>query len=211
MLKSKYFIKLSALAGVLACVSQTIIEFYAISKNEGYNPITQTISYLGNPESPTYRLMTIWSIIFSILFMLFSLGFWNFFKDRFKFTHLATAFLLVYGFGQGIGAGIFPMDVSAKTVSVSHQIHEIFSGLGDLALVLFPVVMLFYFKGKSRIFTLTITSLGIGFILVFLSAKFQVIQSAIPYKGLWQRLFQMIYFIYFLFIAFQMNFKSRNI
>lgn len=204
-------VKLGGILGILACVGQIAIEIYAASKNPDYNAISQTISYLGTLESPTYILMVIWSVLFSLLFLLFTLGFWHFFQSRFKYANLTTILLIIYGLAQGAVAGFFPMDANSNKNSLTHNIHDIFSGLGDVALVFFPLVMLFYFKGKSYVFTLIISILGIGFVLVFLSAKFKVFQSITPFSGLWQRTFQIIYFGYIMFIAFKMYFKHKTL
>ncbi|MGV8813894.1 MAG: DUF998 domain-containing protein [Gelidibacter sp.] len=201
---------MAAIAGVMACVMELIIEYYAASKNPGYSPISQSISYLGNPESPTHHLVKIGSVIFTILFVLFAFGFFKAFNHSFDKSKMATLLLVLYGFGQGMGAGLFSLDASKSKVSWMNIGHDIFSGIGDVALVLFPMVMLFFFSKTKRYFTMLISVLGIAFMLLFLSAKFEWTPQTIPYKGLWQRLFQVVYFVYFMFIAYQMNIKNTS-
>lgn len=202
------WIRMAAIAGVVACVMEFIIEFYAASKNPNYSPISQSISYLGNPESPTHHLITIWSLIFTILFAFFAFGFFKAFKDSSKKIEIATLLLVLYGLGQGMGAGLFSMDASKAQNSWVNISHDVFSGIGDVALVLFPLVMLFYFSKIKRYLTVLTAVLGIAFMLLFLSAKFELMPHTMPYKGLWQRLSQFVYYGYFIFISYQMNFKT---
>ncbi|MGC1631968.1 MAG: DUF998 domain-containing protein [Gelidibacter sp.] len=204
------WIGMAAIAGVMACVMELILEVYAASKNPGYSPISQSISYLGNPESPTHHLVKIGSIFFTVLFVFFAVGFFKAFKYSFDKSKVATVLLVFYGLGQGMGAGLFSMDTSKSKDSWVNIGHDIFSGIGDVALVLFPLVMLSYFSKTQRYFTILVSGLGIAFMLLFLSAKFEWTSQTIPYKGLWQRLFQLVYYVNFIFIAYQMGFKSTS-
>lgn len=201
---------MAAIAGALACFMEFVIEFYAASKNAGYNSMLQTISYLGNPVSTTYHLIKIWNIIFAVLFVFFAFGFYNAFKKHNCLIKTAFFLLLIYGLAQGLGAGIFTMDALKTQNTWANLLHNVFSIVGDMAMVLFPLIMFYCFTKGERLFTLLISVLGIVFITLFLLAKFGGISQTIHYKGLWQRMFQGFYYTYFLFIAYKINFYNKH-
>ncbi len=201
---------MAAIAGALACFMEFVIEFYAASENAHYNSMLQSISYLGNPISPTYHLIKIWNIIFAVLFVFFAFGFYNAFKKHNSIIKTAFILLLIYGLAEGFGAGIFTMDALKTQNTWSNLLHNVFSIVGDIAMVLFPIIMFYCFTKVERLFTLLISGGGIIFIALFLLAKFEVISQIIDYKGLWQRIFQGFYYTYFLFIAYKISFYNKH-
>ena len=203
-------VQIAALSGALACILEFVMEVYAASKNTGYHSMSQTISYLGNPISPTYHLIKIWNIVFAVLFIYFAWGFYTVFKKQGAIIKTAFVLLLIYGLAQGLGAGIFTMDALKTQNTWSNLWHNVFSIVGDIGMVLFPLVMARYFVKEARLFSQLISVGGIFFIALFLLAKFEAIQQIVNYKGLWQRIFQGFYYIYFLFIAYEMNYHNKR-
>ncbi len=208
---TKFWIRFGVFSVFMACILEIGIEVYSASKYKGYNSMLQSISYLGNPESPTYQLIRIWNVIFSVLFVFFAIGFYKAFIGNFSKTKIAMILILVYGISQGFGAGIFTMDALKTKNTWENVAHNIFSVIGDIALILFPIIMMYYFTKFRRTFTRIVSVVGILFALLFICAKFELIQEIMHYKGLWQRLYQGIYYMYFLFVACTIVKKGTNI
>ncbi|MCG2461243.1 DUF998 domain-containing protein [Flavobacteriaceae bacterium F89] len=199
--------RLGAVSGILACVGGFVVETYAASNYPGYSPISQSISRLGSLESPLYYLITGWSVVFTILITVFAYGFYTAFRNEFHRVKLASFLIFIYGLGEGLVAGIFPMDTTVIDRIDLFDPHNIASGIGVASLVLFPFVVEPLFRGKDRkgaMYTLLVAVFGLLFFLLFLLAKFDYYPILVPFKGLWQRLFQVIYYSYFMFIAIRM-------
>ncbi len=199
--------KIGAVSGILACVGEFAVETYAAFHYRGYSAISQSISRLGAHESPFYILITSWSVVFTFLISLFAYGFWIAFKKDFLGAKLASFLIFVYGLGEGLVAGIFPMETTLIDKVDLFSAHNISSGIGVLSLVLFPFVVRPLFSGKDwreEIVTLLVAVFGLLFFLLFLLSKFDYYPILVPFKGLWQRFFQVIYYSYFIFIAIRM-------
>lgn len=200
-------IRIGAISGILALVGEFAIEIYAAANYPGYSSISQSISRLGAHESPFHLLITNWSLVFTLFISLFAYGFWTAFKNDFIYAKLASVLIFFYGLGEGVVAGIFPMATPAIDNVDIFSAHNISSGIGVMSLVLFSFVTLALFWGKDRrgvVFTLLVALFGLFFFLLFLLAKFNFYPILVPFKGLWQRLFQAIYYSYFIFLAVRM-------
>ena len=204
--------KIGAVSGILACLGEFAVETYAAFHYPGYSAISQSISRLGSYESPFYILITSWSVVFTFLISLFAYGFWIAFKRDFKGAKLASFLIFLYGLGEGLVAGIFPMDTTLIDKVDLLGAHNISSGIGVLSLVLFPFVVRPLFSGKNRreeIITWLVAVFGLLFFLLFLLAKFDYYSILVPFKGFWQRMFQVIYYSYFVFIALRIIKQDR--
>ena len=210
-LKNAELIKFGAWSCIMACIGEFAIEMYASSQLADYDSFRQTISYLGHTSSSLNGLMTFWGGIFTLLLVFFAIGFGKVFK-KFRSVGFAVTLILIYGIAQGIGAAYFSMNISGPGPDTFWEVHNLSSGLGDIALVLFPFLMLGCFGAADKK-TLRITAFtawcGLFFVCLFLIAKYFPSSSLGDYKGLLQRIFQLIYYGYFTFIAIKML-KSLN-
>lgn len=199
-------IKFGAWSCIMACIGEFAVEIYAASQLEDYDSFCQTISYLGHTDSSLNGSMTFWGAVFTLLFVFFAMGFGKAFK-HFRSVGLAVAFILIYGIAQGIRAAYFSMNISGQDPNAFWDLHNLSSGLGDIALVLFPFVMLrLFWSGdkKARRKTAFIAWCGLLFVCLFLGAKYFPETGLGDYKGLLQRVFQLVYYSYFVFIALMM-------
>lgn len=206
-------IKFGAWSCIMACIGEFAVEIYAASQLGDYDSFRQTISYLGHTDSPTNTLITLWGVGFSTLFVFFGLGFGKAFRE-FKHIGLAVAFIWIYGIAQGIGAAYFSIDISSPDPNAFWDLHNLLSGFGDTALVLFPFVMIGFFRTKDQRALRTTTLMawcGLFFLFLFLGSKYFSETGLGNYKGFLQRVFQLVYYIYFVFIALRMIKIKRHL
>jgi hypothetical protein len=200
--KPKYWphIGVTALTALLVCEIFTNILFPIYYP--GYNWKTQSISYLGQDKSPILQWVKIWSISFSVGYTIFAFAFYYTFKNKGWLIGLASLLLIIYGLGEGIGSGFFPVSTTETTATTNAFLHNFFGGLADISLFTFPVILLktFPFSGHKNLWTWTLVTycLSLLFCSFFLIAKYQGIQSGfLLYKGLWQRMFVLCFYLYF--------------
>jgi hypothetical protein len=116
--------------------------------------------------------------------------------------------IIVYGVGEGICSGLFPVDYSSNTLNVESEIHIVLSGLGVLALLLLPFFFQKVFDKHlyPNFFKLSYFAFftGLLFMILFSVAKMYDLNDNFlaQYKGLWQRLITLNFYAYFLVLAF---------
>ena len=194
--------------GWLACIGDFAVTFFLKSFYPGYNPIYQTISYLGTSDSPVAGYMNAWSVSLFILLAVFAGGFYRAFSDQGKWAKTTACLIFLYGLGEGAGSGLFPFEHANGKLTFSGLVHSIFGAVGVLSMVLVPVVALKLFPKPEfpRLsFYAKFTSVaGVAFILLFLASKLDLIS----YRGLWQRLFILIYHLFLMVLAVRMLMRS---
>lgn len=179
----------------------------------GYDWKTQSISYLGQRGSPIENWVSIWGIFFTLLVLIFAYAFYQFYKSN-KWAKIAALALLVYGLGEGIGSGCFPIDPPGMDITLSGRLHNIFSGIGDTGIVLLPFIFMFMFPRKEnrKLHVYLWIVVGIGSIMAcfFLIAKYYRPDNFIlDFKGLWQRIYTFNYYVMLLVISVKM-FRTGN-
>ncbi|MBD3191138.1 MAG: DUF998 domain-containing protein [Candidatus Heimdallarchaeota archaeon] len=183
------FIPFTAIVGMIAFLGDFLITIIVGFFYPNYSHIKDTMSELGNRESPFRLVMTIWWIIFGCFFVLFALGFG--FATDFTNRYIITLVVLIstFGLGAGIIAGYFPLDPRGAEESPSAKIHGIAAGIGFIGLAIVPGLSLGYFKDSSNpgIFICAIICqiLSALFLVLFLLSE----NPKVPFSGLWQRLF----------------------
>ncbi len=206
---SNNFIIFSAYACIIACVGEFIALFVFGAYYPGYNHLKDTMSLLGSSVSQVSEEISIWWIIVGILLMFFGIGFKKTFSAKGKYARLASWSIILYGFGEGIGSGVFKADHIANGLSIPAIIHNILGGIGVLAILSLPFVMqkvitkyeMPGFYRMSKIIAIT----GIITILLFLFRYSSNENNFFSiYKGLWQRLFMLNTYIYLVTIAILM-------
>lgn len=178
------------------------------SKFPDYNWKTQSLSYLGQSGSPIEQWVLIWGIVFTILITLFAHTFHQLYKSN-KWALIATCFLLIYAWGEGLGSGCFPINPPDTLITNDGMLHNIFSGIGDTGLVLFPFILLLMFpKIENQMLHVYLWSvIGIGLVMVsfFLIAKyFHPDNFILSLKGVWQRIYLLNYYLLLLVVSIRL-------
>ena len=215
MRKSPDYITLSALAGILAILIDIVSMFTYGFLRLGYNSMNETVSSLGSSGSlMSTQISAIW-IIVGVLLILFGLGFRKAFSEKGRFAIGASWLIILYGFGEGIGSGIFRADRIANSPTILGVIHEILGSMGVIAILFLPLVMQKVITKKEnpllQIVSIIVFVLGAVFMVFFLF-RFSTDGNNFfyLYKGLWQRLFILITSIYLLSIALFMIKKHQK-
>jgi hypothetical protein len=187
-----------------ACIGDFVVTLLLGLFHKHYDLLNQTESFLGTNDSPVSVYMNTWGIFFSLLFITFAYALYKaaFSKDFWQIT--AVWLIVIYGLGEGIGSGLFPYNHIGTELTLSGKLHNLFSGIGQIAMVVLPFVSLkIYPKHIAprlnrfiRFETFTILLL----MIVFIVAR----QDLIPLKGLWQRILILDYYLLLMVIAIKL-------
>ncbi len=212
MIKNKnnkrIIVRIGFIAIWLFVLLELVTDIWFGSKLPGYDWKAESISYLGQAGSPIEQWVLIWGIFFSILITLFVLAFYKSFQS-YKWTWLAAIALLVYGLGEGPGSGCFPINPPGTGLTMDSRLHNIFSGIGDVGIVILPFIFMLMFSSKTKhklhIYLWSVVGIGLLMASFFLIAKYFRPDNFILYnKGVWQRLYIFNYYIMLLIISIKM-------
>ena len=209
----------TAAAGITGCLLDLISFFVFASRYSGYDPVKQSLSYLGSSNSPVSDCASYWWIIFGILIILFAVGFYLAYLHNRKFIRLAAICIGLYGLGEGLGSGLFKFDIVGNAKTASYLFHEIFGSIGIFAILVLPFIVAkvasFEKKTGFRIFTRYIIVFGFVFFVLFSLRLLDVTTGLIilinRFTGLWQKLFLLNYYIFLIVLGIIMIKDSRNI
>ena len=209
MKKRSNYIVFSAIAGILAGIGDLVSQFVLGTYYRGYSQLNDTVSKLGSSISPVSDQISILWIIVGVLLIFFGTGFRKEFSEKGRYAKIASVLIMLYGFGEGIGSGVFKANRVANVMTTSGIIHEILGSIGVISILIFPLIMQKVItKNEKPAFYLMsqiVFVSGIFFTLLFLfrfSAEENNFFSI--YKGLWQRLFVLNSYVYLLSIAITM-------
>jgi len=199
---------------IFGCITDLVLLYLFGRQIPGYSQISGTISSLGESASTVSGLVTIWSVILGVIIIVFGFAFKMFFYASGKEIWKASLLIIIYGFGENVASGIFRADHINGTLTTMAIIHNIFGGLGMIAAILLPLVMMKIFSREMypAFFRLSRIVFAAGLISILLfSLRTLYLQGSFlsTYKGLWQRIFLIDYYIYFITIAF-MIIKNNN-
>jgi hypothetical protein len=210
--KVDFFILFAPVFCLTACTGDMISalilgEFYY----PGYNLLIDPISVLGASASPVSVLINIFWFTFGLFFIFFAIGFNRGFLPKDKLVKFAAILIFLYGLCDEIGSAFVP----GNHVEELASLHNIIGGVGLLALIAFPIVMRSIFKKadqrKMVRFSVIITVIGIVTFLVFTVSKLIPRDDGIiAYRGMWQRLFLLNYYVYLAVISIRMISDTRN-
>lgn len=214
MISKKSIIIISSIACFIACIGDFLATFILGDFYPGYSQLRNTMSLLGVTDSPVSGIISTWWIILGFLIILFSLGFRKAFGSDKKYVKIATWLLILYGLGEGLGSGLYKADHVNNSLTTSAIIHEIMGGIGIFAILVLPLAMKKIIPRTANPgfhkFSLIVFFAGI-FLLVLFSLRlfYQGSNEFILYKGLWQRLFVLDYYLYLIIIAVMMIKKQQ--
>ncbi|MGW8317176.1 MAG: DUF998 domain-containing protein, partial [Bacteroidales bacterium] len=132
-----------------------------------------------------------------------------------RWVKIAVISLLVYGLGEGIGSGCFPINPPGTDLTLNGRLHNIFSGIGDAGIVLLPFIFMFMFPRadhrKLHVYLWTVAGFGIVMAVFFLIAKYNHSDNFISdYKGVWQRIYILNYYAMLLVMSGRMLKEERS-
>ncbi|WP_264526326.1 DUF998 domain-containing protein [Flavobacterium sp. N502536] len=207
------WVKVMAIGCIITCIFDFLLLFLLGSYYKGYSQLHNTISSLGATVSPVSELISIWWIVIGIVFIVFGIVFKRAFDKDLKGVKLASLLIIMYGLGEGIGSGLFKADVIDGKRTLSFLLHDIAGGIGIVAALLLPLVMCTVISKENnpRFYNFSEIVFGIGsltlllFVLHIPSDTGALIAS---YKGLWQRLFLLNLYVYFISVSIIMYNKN---
>jgi hypothetical membrane protein len=122
-------VKTAAFCGVAMIVIDVLVTFWLASLNSGYRHTQQFISELGESERPMAWLFRVWSVVYGLLFALFTRGLVRGLSGQ-PGVRLAGAALYAVA-GASILGGIFACDPGCAGHTLPAQLH-ILSGAVSL-------------------------------------------------------------------------------
>ncbi|MCC9018410.1 DUF998 domain-containing protein [Flavobacterium lipolyticum] len=200
------WVRAAAVMCIITCISDFVVLFVLGSCYQGYSQLRNTISSLGATISPVSKLISAWWILIGIVFVFFGVFFRKAFEKDGRYVKLASLLIVMYGLGEGIGSGLFKADSINGKRTFSFLLHDIVGGIGIIAAVLLPLVMCSVISKEDNspfycfswivfiIGSITLLCFGIR----FPSEAGDLIASC---KGLWQRLFLLNLYVYFIAIS----------
>jgi hypothetical protein len=205
-------INLSPILLIVILASEFFVTFLLGFFFKDYSHIEMVMSELGSASSPVAFWMSLYWVIYGIVFILFGYSFYQTYQQNRVTQMVGYLFILI-----GIGAGwfsAFPMDVAGAAVTLPGTLHNIGSGIGFLAMFMIPFLLLRFFEGEShkilRIFLISIQVFVVGqsVILLFLVPVGNSGYSI--YIGLWQRLYLAAYYVVFTMLALRKRYKELD-
>jgi uncharacterized protein DUF998 len=192
---SSAFTVLAAASCFTACLGDFVVTFIIGYFYRGYDFINQSESYLGVSASPVAIYMKIWSVVFSLLFVVYAYALKRNIFAKGVWQTWVVWLIAIYGLGEGIGSGLFPYDHDGHELTLSGKLHSVFSAIGDAALVVVPFILLKIFPKtiypKLNRYIRLVAFSGPVIIIMFLLAR----QNLLPVKGLWQRIYLLDYYL----------------
>jgi hypothetical protein len=201
MARSANYITFSAIACIIACVGEFLSLFIFGAFYPGYSQLKETMSSLGASVSPVSNEISAWWVIMGLLIIFFGIGVKESFSEKRKKATIASWLIILYGFGEGIGSGMFKADHVLNNLTNSGILHDILGGIGVTAILALPLVMVRVITKKENLFFYRLSWIVFfgGIVAVILFAfRFSHNENNFLtlYKGLWQRLFMLNTYIY---------------
>jgi len=209
MNRKRTFIILASIACFTACIADFWITFLLGGYKPGYSQLRNTMSMLGVSGSPVSTLISAWWIILGFLIILFAIGFSKAFGYNSTPVKISTWLLILYGLGEGLGSGLFKANHVNNSFTLSGNIHEVAGAIGTIAILVLPLSMIKIIRRPAHpgfhtfSWIVYITGLILLIMFIFRLTPWKMDQLFL-YKGLWQRLFILDYYIYIIVIAILM-------
>jgi hypothetical membrane protein len=199
---------IGSLCGLAAFIGDFVVTSILGYLYPGYHFLYQSQSELGISKSPVAVYMNAWGVIFSILVLVFAYALRKTIFSKGGWQKAAVWMMVIYGLGEGMGSGLFPNDMIGSHYTVSAMMHSIFSGIGDAGIVLLPYCLLKVFP-KNKFPKINRMSLFVGISgPVLIICFFLATHHFLPFKGLWQRVYLLDYYVLVITLAVFM--KNEN-
>ena len=211
----KMLIYSSAILCMLGCIADLVLSYVFGKQIPGYNQLSHTLSSLGVSSSPVAHEVTIWLVVLGFIFLVFAIGFLYLYKAEGKAAQKAFWLIVLYSLGECIASGVFRADRVNGELTPVALLHDLFGGIGVTALLLLPLAMRNIFDAYSYPLFFRLSGIvfiaGICFTILFLFRMEYFANWVLhDYAGLWQRLFLVNYYSYFIVIAAMMIAKVNS-
>jgi len=213
MIDQKIIVYTGSAACFAGCTGDFLSLFILGQEYPDYNQLSDTMSSLGSSASPVSNIISVLWIILGILMIIFAFGFRAAYSPGDKYVKIGFWLLILYGLGEGLGSGLFKADRIAGSYTTSFIIHDILGGAGVIAIMILPLIVqkikpFFSSPGFIRYSNITLIA-GTLFLILFSYRFIGNGENIIAkYKGLWQRLFVLVYYVYMIIIAIKMASKT---
>ena len=215
MSKNEKIILISSAGCIAACIGEFVFLFVLGAHYPGYNHLKDTMSQLGTSASPVSSIISAWWIIMGFIFIFYGTGFYKAFLQKSNKVKLASLIIMLYGFGEGIGSGLFKANRISEGIPISAIIHDTLGGIGVLGILALPLIMQKIIKKADNPVFYRFSGImfvtGIFTILLFLCRYLPDNDNFFTiYKGLWQRLFMLNTYLYLTVLAI-LTIKNKNL
>ena len=191
---------------ILTVAGEFVVPWLLAKRVPGYDARRTAISALGGTDSPVKRWYNGWLIwlgcFLSVAAVVFFLLFWEQFP---VLAGLMLASILIFAWGAGLLAGLFPVNSDKTRLTRSARIHGIGSAIGFFALLFFPLWMALAMQGRqpgAAVLCLLSFLLAVGFFVLFVLSDHERFRgTVIAYEGLWERLALLAMYLPFLYQA----------
>lgn len=209
MINRKILVYAGSAACFIGCIGDFLSLFILGSHYPGYSQLHDTMSSLGSTASPVSGIISAMWVILGLLMIVFAFGFKEAFPRDDKYVKAVFWLLILYGLGEGAGSGLFKADTVSGTYTISFIVHDILGSAGLIAILILPLIVQKikpYFSGRCFIRYSVITVVSGTLFLVLFSFRFigNETNALSSLKGLWQRLFVLVYYIYLTVLAIKM-------
>jgi hypothetical protein len=182
----------------------------------GYNQFKQAMSVLGASGSPVSKIVSLWWVIVGLLFIIFAIGYHQANVHKNKVYKQASIMIGLYGFGEGIGSGLFPGNHLAGHLTGIGIIHNLLGGAGVAGIIILPLFIIRIYRRRYArswmiSFSWLITCTGILFFTLFSICRLAHTSTGFfSYAGFWQRFFMLNYYLYMFVLAIIMLRENRQ-
>ncbi len=196
--------------GIIVPGTDALVNGVVAAVQPNYHPLNDYISDLSAPDVCYSWLIRAWWIAFPVLFFPFAVALhYHVRQGKYRW---APAVLLVW-FSIGLcSCGIFHCDPGCQGKTTSAKVHFASSYTAAAALYLSPLALILVswnderWKGYQWInIAALFFGAGVG-IALFLSGK-----HIIPHRGLWERLYFGVFYIWVVLLALRMSYLERTL
>lgn len=182
-------------------IADLLIPFFVAIPYQGYCHRTTVMSVLGCKNSPLRWFYNLWMVFSgSVISLLGYHVFKEYQEVQYGLAISLFILLLLYGLGDEVLSGIFPVNENKEDVNLSSKIHGVGSVIGFIALLFAPLVLaMIHFKlGDSLLgiisFLCFILSL-VFFAFFIMGDKSKFKNTVFALEGLWQRAICLVCYI----------------
>ncbi|WP_053957177.1 DUF998 domain-containing protein [Inediibacterium massiliense] len=170
-----------------------LIPFFIAIPYKKYSHTQTVMSVLGCKASPLGRFYNVWMVVSGCTLTLFGYFIFDYYhENQYGLAVTLLVSFILYGIGDEVISGFFPLNEKKEDVTLSSKIHGIGSVVGFIALQFAPMILgILQFKNNQV--TFGIYSI-IFFILSLIAFIFFIIGEHSKFKntifalaGLWQR------------------------
>ena len=206
---------ISAVIGIAACLGDLFLTYLLGTWYPGFRQSFQPMSDLGHAGSPVAAIASTWWVIMGLMFIVFGYGFHRAFSRHGKLWRRAAWMLALYGIGEGLGSGLISGTPGKTFQTPGSIVHNLLGGVGVVAAVLLPFIIMKTFDARRSPalywYSWFTTVTGMFFFVLFsISTFYHPEGSWISCLGLWQRLFMLMYYLFFICLAALMLICQKN-